>query len=74
LDPLCQDQELLTQGVRRLQLGARVIIIPKAAQDWEKLVGVFQVLAELPGAGVGLCHLRSCIAFGSNQRCPQGDV
>ena len=71
---LRQGQELLAQGVRRLQLGVHEIIIPQATQRWETLLGVFQVLTEVPGAGVGLFHLRRRVAFGGNQRRPQGNV
>ena len=74
LDLLRQGQELLAQGMCRLVLGTHEIIIPQTTQHREKLVGVFQVLTELPGAGVGLFHLRRRIAFGGNQRRPQGDV
>ena len=48
LDLLRQGQELLAQGVRRLMLGTHVIIIPQATQHREKLVGVVQVVTELP--------------------------
>ena len=37
-------------------------------------MGIFEVLTELPGAGVALFHLRCRVAFGGSQRCAQGDV
>ena len=48
LDLLRQGQELLTQCVRRLVLGAYEIIIPQSTQHGEKLVRIFQVFTELP--------------------------
>ena len=71
---LRQSQELLAQGAGRLILGAHLIIITQAVQRWEQLIGVVQVVTELPGAGVGLLHLRRRIACGGNERSPQGDV
>src|SRR5262249_58201587 len=71
---LRQRQELITQGVRRLQLSAHVIIIPQTTQHGEKLLRSFQVFTELSGTGVGLCPLRNRRAFRGNQRCPQGKV
>jgi hypothetical protein len=71
---LRQSQELLAQGARCLILGADLIIITQAVQRWEQLMGVGQVMTELPGAGIGLLHLRRRIACGGNERRPQGDV
>jgi len=59
---LRQGQELLAQCLRRLQLGAYVIIIPQSTQHGEKLVRVFQVFTELPRTSVGLSDFGSCIA------------
>src|SRR5215510_12526816 len=47
LDVLREGQELLSQGLRRLQLGTHEIITPESPQYGEELVGVFQGLAEL---------------------------
>jgi hypothetical protein len=64
---LRQGQKLFAQGVCRLMLGAYEIVIPQATQHREKLLGVFQVLTEVPGMGVGLFYLRRRIAFGGYQ-------
>jgi len=50
---------LLAQCMCRLILGAHEIIIPQASQHGEKLVRVFQVLAELLSVGVCLSHFGS---------------
>ena len=63
---LGEGQELLTQGVRRLELGAYVIIMPESTQHGEKLVRVFQVCTELPSVGVRLSHFgaaKPCVAM-----------
>ncbi len=67
---LRQSQELLTQGAGRLIFGAYLIIITQALQRWEQLLGVIQVVTELPGTSVGLLHLRRRIASGGNERRP----
>ena len=69
-----EGQELFTQLLCRLILGTHVIITVQATQHGEKLVGVFQVLTELPSVRVRLSDFRRCEAFGSNQRCAQGNV
>ena len=53
-----KDQELLAQGMRRLQLGADKIIIPQSTQHGETLMGIFQVFTELPSRRVDLLQPR----------------
>src|SRR5262245_29369830 len=74
LDLLCKGKQLLAERVRRPKVGAHVIIIPQSTQHGEKLVGIVEVVTELSSTRVGLCHLRSPIAFRGGERCPQGNV
>ena len=46
LDLLCQGQELFTQCMRPLELGAIEMIIPQTTQHSEKLVRIFEVLTQ----------------------------
>ena len=73
VDLLRQREELLAQGMRRLQLGTHMIIIPETTECREQLVRIVEVLTELPRTRVGLGDLRRRVAFGGNQRCPEGD-
>ena len=66
---LRERQELLTKGMRRLQLSTDTIVIPQTSQDGKKLIGVFQVFTELPSVRVGLPNFRSCETFRRTQRC-----
>src|SRR5215471_18579929 len=67
LDLLRERQELLSQCVCRLVLSAYEIIIPQSTQYWEKLVRIFQVLAEVSSTSIGLSDFRSRVAFGGNE-------
>ena len=68
---LRQGKELRSQGVRAvLQLGA-LQDTPTGHAAPGTAAGVFQVLAEVPGAGVGLFYLRRCVALGSISDAPR---
>src|SRR5215813_3025241 len=69
----CERQELLTQGVCRLQLSASEIITPQSTKHGEKLRRVFQVFTEVPSTRVDLTHFRSRIALRGLQRYTQGE-
>jgi hypothetical protein len=71
---LRQGQELLAQGVCRLHLGARSIIIPQTTQHREKLVKSFQVFTELSRTCIDLSNFRSRVALRGKQRRAQGNV
>src|SRR5262245_36169061 len=49
-------EELFAQCVCHLVLGTHEMIIPESTQQGEELVGVFQMLAELPSVRVRLSH------------------
>src|SRR5215471_16524603 len=70
---LHQREELLTECVRRLQLGAYEIMIPQSTPDGEKLVWGFQVCTKMLRTEVGVCHLRNRRTLRGNERCAQGD-
>ena len=59
LDLLRQREELLAQGMRRLQLGTHMIIIPETTQCREKLVRIVEVLTELPSTQSAMPRGRS---------------
>src|SRR6266487_4041913 len=67
LDLLRESEELCTQCMCPLVLSPHEIITPESTQHGEKLVRVFQVVAELLSGRVGLSHFGSCPAFGRNQ-------
>src|SRR5438105_8355271 len=72
VDLLRQPKELLAQGLRRLQLGPRMRIIPEPPEGREQVVRRVEVVTELPRPRVGLGHLRISLTFSGTQRCPEG--
>src|SRR6266851_9916009 len=73
LSLLGESQELVTQGICRLQCRACAIINPQPTQHWETLLRIFQVLTEMVRTEVGLFHLRSSISLHGKQRGSHGD-
>src|SRR5262249_53076906 len=67
---LRQGQELFAQGVCRLHLGARSIIVPQSPHYWKKLLRIVEVFTEMLSTEIGLSDFRSPSAFGGKQRCP----
>jgi hypothetical protein len=61
LDVLREGQELLSQCLRRLQLGTVVIIIPEPTQYWKKLLRLFEVFTELSSVRVRLSNFSCAI-------------
>ena len=74
LRALGQAQELLRQLARRLQLAPHQIKRPQPKEHREELRGLPDLLAQLPGAGVGLLPLPGGKAFGGHQRRAQSEV
>src|SRR5262249_50828439 len=68
LDVPRQGQELLSECVCRLVLGADERRTPESPQHGKKLVRLVQVLTALSSRRVCLSYFGSCPAFGRNQR------
>ena len=56
--PLGQAQELLPQLARREKLAPHMMKRPQPKEDREELAGLPDLLAQLPGAGIGSFHFR----------------
>src|SRR5262245_42673296 len=70
---LRQREELLAQGLRRLQLGPRMRRIPETTEGREQVVWRVEVVTELPRPRVGLGDLRSSYPLRGTQRWPEGE-
>src|SRR5215471_4758897 len=66
---LCECQELFSQCMGCLQLGAGEIIPPESTQHAEKLVRIVEVLTEVLSTDEGLFRLGSHVTFSGCQRC-----
>jgi len=71
---LRQGEELLTEGIRRLQLGMDIMIVHESTQDGEQPVRVCQMVAELLSPRVRFSDFRSRKAFGVYERDAHGNV
>ena len=66
LNLLRQREELLAQGMRRLQLGTHMVIIPETTECRETLVRIVEVFTQVSSMAVRLSHFVVCIALRRN--------
>src|SRR5438093_247833 len=74
LETLGEDEELLSQLARGLELCSHDIKVPQPPEHEEELWSFPYMLTQLPGATVDLSHLRGCNPSGGRHNRAQADL
>src|SRR5262252_8438923 len=72
--PLCQAQQLLGDASRGSQLATHSMECPEAPEYLRDLGRLTQLPAKLASPDIDAANLRSCVAFGGNQRNTQSEL